>query len=451
MRFISLSLLSLVAQLLISSLAVAEIRPGGFEGGFFGGYWEGNRSVSSAGYFGGRGGYHYNRLLTLELSLGATSTEARRFSELNELDSNFESMLFTQLGFAAQLHLSAERLSPYLFVGPGLVGEEDQDNRIAFLAGMGAHYFVSDDVSARFEVGLWRAAANAGEPYEHINVTLGLSYHFGGERDIDGDQIPNPTDRCPTIAEDPDGFQELDGCPDKDNDGDGILDADDQCPDQAEDMDEDRDEDGCPDIDDDNDGIPNDNDRCKDEAEDVDQFQDEDGCPDPDNDNDGIPDERDRCKSTPETMNGYQDEDGCPETDQDGDGRFDGADNCPNQQENYNGYEDEDGCPEQLPEPLAQLLGPQDALRFRGDRLIRKRAAVEQLKLLSEGFRSFGELTFELVVTHPDAQRAAARAEALEAQIIATGVQGRQLRLTPRVGAERVVVSLAITRPSNAR
>src|SRR6185369_1324974 len=30
--------------------------------------------------------------------------------------------------------------------------------------------------------------------------------------------------------EDPDGFQDADGCPDPDNDGDGVPDIDDQCP-----------------------------------------------------------------------------------------------------------------------------------------------------------------------------------------------------------------------------
>ncbi|MEE2643609.1 MAG: outer membrane beta-barrel protein, partial [Myxococcota bacterium] len=246
MRFISLALISLAY--LIPFSASAEIRPGGLEAGFFGGYWEGNRSVASASLYGGRVGYHQSRLLSFELSLSQISTEAKRFSELNALESSVEEASFQQLGFATLFHLGAEKISPYAFFGAGQVFSES-DPRLAFQGGLGAHYFISDDLSARLDLGVWRAAADGGEPYEHFNLSFGLSYHIGGERDIDGDQIPNTLDRCPTMKEDADSFQDTDGCPDEDNDGDKIPDVDDQCPDQKEDVDEDRDEDGCPDID----------------------------------------------------------------------------------------------------------------------------------------------------------------------------------------------------------
>jgi hypothetical protein len=41
--------------------------------------------------------------------------------------------------------------------------------------------------------------------------------------DGDGDGINDALDRCPTEAEDLDGFQDEDGCPDPDNDGDGFY------------------------------------------------------------------------------------------------------------------------------------------------------------------------------------------------------------------------------------
>ena len=131
--------------------------------------------------------------------------------------------------------------------------------------------------------------------------------------DLDGDSILDRDDKCPSNAEDRDGFQDEDGCPDPDNDGDGILDAKDKCRDAAEDFDGSRDDDGCPDDDDDGDGVPDTEDRCRSEAEDRDGFQDEDGCPDPDNDGDGILDKADRCPTEAETIDGNQDADGCPE------------------------------------------------------------------------------------------------------------------------------------------
>jgi len=132
-------------------------------------------------------------------------------------------------------------------------------------------------------------------------------------KDTDGDGIPDGADQCPTEAEDKDGFDDGDGCPDPDNDQDGIPDSKDKCPNKAEDRDGFQDEDGCPDLDNDGDGIPDLQDRCPKQAEDKDGFEDEDGCPDLDNDGDGVPDKVDKCPNEPEDRNGVEDEDGCPE------------------------------------------------------------------------------------------------------------------------------------------
>jgi OOP family OmpA-OmpF porin len=124
--------------------------------------------------------------------------------------------------------------------------------------------------------------------------------------DGDGDGINDDVDRCPTEAEDMDGFQDEDGCPDGDNDGDGVPDVSDKCPTEAGVAPE-----GCPDTDADGDGIMGSVDRCPNEAEDKDGFQDEDGCPDPDNDGDGVADANDKCPDQLETKNGFEDDDGC--------------------------------------------------------------------------------------------------------------------------------------------
>ena len=101
--------------------------------------------------------------------------------------------------------------------------------------------------------------------------------------------------------------------PPVDSDGDGIADADDACRTEAEDKDGFEDEDGCPDPDNDQDGIADADDKCPLEPEDKDEFQDEDGCPDPDNDHDGFLDADDQCPLEAEVINGNQDYDGCPD------------------------------------------------------------------------------------------------------------------------------------------
>jgi outer membrane protein OmpA-like peptidoglycan-associated protein len=139
---------------------------------------------------------------------------------------------------------------------------------------------------------------------------------FDVDGDIDEDGIPDSLDKCPTIPEDKDGFEDDDGCPDKDNDQDGIVDVFDACPNVAEDKDGFKDNDGCPEADNDEDGILDVVDKCPNDPEDKDGFEDDDGCPDKDNDKDGIPDKEDLCPNEPETVNGYADDDGCPDAEQ---------------------------------------------------------------------------------------------------------------------------------------
>ncbi|MGD8607588.1 MAG: OmpA family protein [Myxococcales bacterium] len=210
----------------------------------------------------------------------------------------------------------------------------------------GFKYFVTNKSFLYFAAGA--GIPKTGFQASNVRGVIGFMYEPAVE-DRDGDGIPDDDDGCPDAAEDKDGFEDRDGCPDLDNDGDGILDVDDACPLVKEDYDGDRDEDGCPEGragDRDGDGIPDQVDNCPDEPEDFDGFQDDDGCPDLDNDADGIPDDKDLCPDEPEDFDGFQDDDGCPDLDNDGDRILDADDACPNEPETYNGYKDEDGCPD---------------------------------------------------------------------------------------------------------
>ncbi len=66
--------------------------------------------------------------------------------------------------------------------------------------------------------------------------------------DLDRDGVPDDADPCPMSAEDLDGFEDEDGCPELDNDQDGIADAADKCPIAAETINGNKDDDGCPDL-----------------------------------------------------------------------------------------------------------------------------------------------------------------------------------------------------------
>ena len=59
--------------------------------------------------------------------------------------------------------------------------------------------------------------------------------------------MPDTEDRCVNQAEDRDGYEDGDGCPELDDDGDGFADGVDRCPRQPETINAFRDDDGCPD------------------------------------------------------------------------------------------------------------------------------------------------------------------------------------------------------------
>jgi outer membrane protein OmpA-like peptidoglycan-associated protein len=227
-----------------------------------------------------------------------------------------------------------------------------------------------------------------------------------GPKDTDGDGIPDSEDKCPNEAEDKDGFQDEDGCPDPDNDGDGIPDAQDKCPN---------------------------------EPEDHDGFQDEDGCPDPDNDGDGIPDAQDKCPNEPEDKDGFQDADGCPDPDNDGDGIPDAQDKCPNQPETKNGYQDEDGCPDEIPAKLKKFTGVIQGINFKVNSAELLPGSNKTLDQAISVLKEFGDLRLE-VQGHTDDQPmgkggqfadnkalSQARADTVKAYFVAGGIDAGRL------------------------
>jgi outer membrane protein OmpA-like peptidoglycan-associated protein len=173
----------------------------------------------------------------------------------------------------------------------------------------------------------------------HSLLTFGLTVCIGApqttpaEADFDRDGIKGDDDKCIDEAEDFDGFEDADGCPESDNDKDGIDDEEDQCRDQAEDKDGVKDDDGCPETDADGDGVADESDKCAD----VKGVASKAGCPDADADGDGVLDSVDTCPD----VKGPADNKGCPDADKDGDTVVDRLDACPD----VSGPADTKGCP----------------------------------------------------------------------------------------------------------
>ncbi|HVW25326.1 MAG TPA: thrombospondin type 3 repeat-containing protein [Polyangiaceae bacterium] len=267
--------------------------------------------------------------------------------------------------------------------------------------GLSARY-TSGDFSALFGAELPLNGA-IGNPIVRPVLSFGWAPRF---EDADNDGIEDDKDECPELAEDKDGFEDQDGCPDFDDDDDGVPDESDRCPKEKEDPDEFQDEDGCPDPDNDDDGVPDaadacpnaagpkdgprpgckdpdpDHDgilgaadRCPTEPEDKDGFQDGDGCPDPDNDGDGVPDEQDACPAEKGEASSVPELNGCIIVDHDGDTFDDSADQCPQEPEDFDGVSDDDGCPEEKPgKPLVVVA------EVKGQRVLELRVPVRVVK-----------------------------------------------------------------------
>ena len=162
------------------------------------------------------------------------------------------------------------QLRPFLLGGVGMPTSLSSKRGI-FASGVtgegyggGGLVLVARGINFRLDarVGIQPGVSHSAEP--ELEIDAGLSFPIGrtaAEKarddasklppppaDRDGDGIPDDVDQCPDRAEDKDGFQDADGCPDIDNDGDEVLDIADQCPNEPETFNGFQDEDGCPDT-----------------------------------------------------------------------------------------------------------------------------------------------------------------------------------------------------------
>jgi OOP family OmpA-OmpF porin len=270
-------------------------------------------SPKDAGAFGLRFGLQLNPHVSIEADGWWTPTRTRSLN----VDKKTDLSVF---GYRASLlvdFIGRGPFRPFVLVGAGgmnsVVKNEailpnDQDPILH--AGVGAKVFLTPRVGLRVDGIIMAPPAFAsgivevGEETEFggpdYQVLGTIFFNFGevappqvivrektvvmppppGPVDPDADGIAGDADKCPNVAEDKDGFEDDDGCPEPDNDKDGVPDVSDKCP-------------------------------LKPET--ANGIDDEDGCPEEDPDGDGFLGSRDQCPDAPETKNGFQDGDGCPD------------------------------------------------------------------------------------------------------------------------------------------
>ena len=251
---------------------------------------------------------YLNLLVDDELTLGAGAV-----AELPNMGR------FTDVEGVAEMHLGTPLVRPFNF-------DQADSLKTPWEVLVGARAKVWGNWGLELNVGRG-INLSSGYGREALRVMFALRYD---EKflDSDGDGVPDVRDRCPTEAEDKDGFQDNDGCMDPDNDGDGIVDGEDGCPDEK-------------------------------------GPKERKGCPEKDSDGDGVTDEFDKCPDTP----GPKDYDGCP--DSDGDEVPDNEDDCPDQF----GPPENNGCPFDSP---PYVFVESDRIRIKGNVLFETGSAIIQ-------------------------------------------------------------------------
>ena len=245
----------------------------------------------------------------------------------------FKNPRFGTVDFLARLSPfgSENKLSPYFQAGYGLSFEQNARPFRALPFGAGTSLKIGKDMWINLQA---EYRSTKRENRDNVNLSIGYVFRFG-QKDRDGDRIPDGQDRCPRTP----GSNTAMGCPDADRDG--TPDDEDLCPN----VQGDKSASGCPDHD--KDGIADDNDQCPYEAG-VKRLR---GCPDIDGD--GVPDDIDNCPNTPGSL--YT---GCP--DSDNDGFEDNEDDCPSVAGPNR------GCPEVSPALQAMMEQATNRVTFEG-------------------------------------------------------------------------------------
>jgi outer membrane protein OmpA-like peptidoglycan-associated protein len=205
----------------------------------------------------------------LELALAPTSTNAEagagsadvfwidpRVHMRFQFNTDKQLQPFVVIGGGSPIALSSARMT----FDSGIVGS-------AYIGG-GLRFDTNRGFAFRFDARVafvpgskWVDKNDEGQYVKaELDINLGIELQLGRKRkaatkegpvvvtDDDKDGIANAKDACIDRAEDADGFDDLDGCPDIDNDTDRVLDIADKCGTVPETMNGFQDDDGCPDT-----------------------------------------------------------------------------------------------------------------------------------------------------------------------------------------------------------
>ena len=187
--------------------ARSEIRAESFEVGLFGGYnfFESGQNLENRALYGGRIGYNFTRHFGMEAAGEFINTHvddrARRDFTEGRFLSPMDSVDLTVYHLDAVYHFMPDgRFNPFILVGFGgahYSPEISTKDMAAFNVGIGAKYWLTDNIALRLDIKDYMVTEIFQETYQNIGVTLGITFAFGGR----AKPAPIPVAKDEPIAE----------------------------------------------------------------------------------------------------------------------------------------------------------------------------------------------------------------------------------------------------------
>lgn len=306
---------TLAAALVVSATAAfGAVKEGSFSlSPMMGGYlYEDDQDLGATPVLGLRGGYNFTKRLSIEALYDYVSNASNSSGSLKNISGR-------RFGGQALYHFFPDNtLVPYVaagFSGLRLKGDGvNSNNHGAFDYGIGAKYFVDNDVAFRGDIRHIAYSYDSGS-YNNVEFLLGLYLQFGGVQPVAKPvatpapapepvkvveapapapaPVPEPVKVTPPPAPAPEPIPVVVvPPPPADSDKDGVIDTLDKCPGTPTGVTVDGN--GCP-IDTDKDGVADYLDKCPETP--AGAAVDANGCP-VDTDKDGVADYLDKCPDT---------------------------------------------------------------------------------------------------------------------------------------------------------
>ena len=300
---------SILTACLIASTTAAfgAVKEGSFSvTPLIGGYlFDGNKTLDPTLVLGVRGGYNFTKNIGIEALYDYTTPTDGKLGPLTDIS-------LQRFGGQALYHFFPDNVFvPYVaagFSGVKLDGSGvNHKTHGAVDYGVGAKYFVTDDIAIRGDVRHIHYGYDSAK-YNDMEFTLGAYFQFGAAAPVKKVNAPAPEPvkvvAAPASAPEPVKVVAAPAAapapvivpaivPPADSDGDGVIDTLDKCPGTPQGVAVDSN--GCP-LDADKDGVPDYLDKCPGTPAGV--AVDVKGCP-IDSDNDGVADYLDKCPGTP--------------------------------------------------------------------------------------------------------------------------------------------------------